>query len=373
MTAQGKISGPGIFLLLLLCCCEMSPDDVPVPVPSPVDSLYFPPVEGNTWETKSLDELEWQASDLSELLDFLESQGTRAFIILHGGKVVVEEYWGREIDGSGDFDQDSYWYWASAGKTLTSTLIGIAQNEGHLLLSDPTSVHLGSGWSSMSSDLENDISIFHQLTMTTGLDYTVNDNHCTDPDCLRYLNEAGSEWYYHNAPYTLLTEVISSAAGASLDAYTEEKIGRHTGIKGRWIRSGYNKVYWSTARDMARFGLLISSNGMWGEERVISDTNYIRDMITPSQDHNPSYGYLWWLNGQSSYKLPGVNTDFPGQLSPHAPPDAVAGLGKNGQIVQIIPSLDLVLVRMGEAPDDSTVPTDFHDELWERLHPLLGR
>ena len=54
-------------------------------------------------------------------------------------------------------------------------------------------------------------------------------------------------------------------------------------------------------------------------------------------------------------------------------PDAVAGLGKNGQIVEIIPSLDLVVVRMGQAPDDTLVPNAFHDDLWDHLNPLLRR
>ena len=202
-------------------------------------------------------------SKLDALLDFLGSQDTRAFIILHRGKMVLEEYWGEEADGVDAFDQDSYWSWASASKTLTATLVGIAQSEGYLSITDPTSKHLGTGWTSLSADQEDDILLSHQLTMTTGLDYSSVDNHCTDPECLLFRSPPGTDWNYHNAPYTLLTEVVSSAAGVNYNDFTEDKIGRHTGMSGRWISSGYNIVYWSTPRDMARFGLLMYSKGKW--------------------------------------------------------------------------------------------------------------
>lgn len=66
---------------------------------------------------------------LAELLAWLPTQDTRAFIILKDGKLFVEEYWGENLTGLGQMNRDSFWYWASAGKTLTATLVGIAEEQ----------------------------------------------------------------------------------------------------------------------------------------------------------------------------------------------------------------------------------------------------
>ena len=75
--------------------------------------IYFPPNTGNTWATIDPAELGWCEDQIPELLTFLESNNTKAFIVLKNGKIVIENYFGT-------FTQDSLWYWASAGKTLTS-------------------------------------------------------------------------------------------------------------------------------------------------------------------------------------------------------------------------------------------------------------
>lgn len=55
--------------------------------------------------------------------------------------------------------------------------------------------------------------------MTTGLDYTITNPDCTDKDCMKYKANAGEQWFYHNAPYTLLEQVVSAVAGISYNAY----------------------------------------------------------------------------------------------------------------------------------------------------------
>jgi hypothetical protein len=94
-------------------------------------------------------------------------------------------------------------------------------------------------------------------------------------------------------------------------------------------------------------------------------------MITPSQNLNNAYGYLWWLNGQSSYMVPTSQLVLPGMLIPHAPADVYAALGKNGQILNICPSEGLVVVRLGNAPDNSLVPFGLNDQIWEKLNAVL--
>ncbi|WP_209330511.1 serine hydrolase domain-containing protein [Lunatimonas salinarum] len=334
--------------------------------PSP-PTIYFPPKDADLWESISPNELGWNTAKLSELFAYLESNNTRAFIVLKDGKIAIEAYFGKNVLGNDSFDKESRWYWASAGKVLTATLVGIAQQEGLLRIDDPTSDYLGSGWTSMTAERERLITVRNQLTMTTGLSYQINDLDCTLPACLTYGSDAGNQWYYHNAPYTLLGKVVENAAGMGYNEYTRRKIHSVTGMSGQWVTQGFNQIYWSTARDMARFGLLILNKGTWGTTEVLSDTGYYTQMIQTSQDLNPSYGYLWWLNGKGSIRFPGLPNLFNLPLADNAPRDLVAGLGKDGQFVEIVPSQGLVVVRMGSAPDNSLVPILFHNEMWEKL------
>ncbi len=366
-----KILLSPLLLILLLTGC--SNDDVDPNTELTEEEMYFPPGSGLEWETTSPNSLNWNENELVGLYNFLESNGTRAFLVLKDGKIVVEEYWGDNITNTASFDLNSQWYWASAGKTLTATLVGIAQQEGELNINDKTSDYLGTGWTSMTEEKENLITIENQLTMTTGLEYLVPDVDCTDPPCLEYRSDAGTQWFYHNAPYTLLEQVVSSATGIDYNLYTDQKIESAIGMSGQWISLGYNNVYWSTARDMARFGLLILNKGIWNNTHVISDEGYYNQMVSTSQDLNPSYGYLWWLNGKNSIVFPGLPTSFNIELSSNAPEDLFAGMGKNGQFVDIVPSQNLVVVRMGEAPDGSLVPVEFHDEMWQKLNTAMDQ
>jgi CubicO group peptidase (beta-lactamase class C family) len=317
-------------------------------------------------------ELDWNEQAIEELLTFLEDNNTRAFIVLKNGKMVIEEYFGQNITDNAPFDRDSPWYWASAGKALTATLVGIAQEEGLLDIERPSSAYLGAGWTSLPTEEEDLITVRHQLTMTTGLSYDVTNLDCTLPACLvAGTAPPGEQWYYHNAPYTLLEDVVANASGLSYNDFTTQKIASLIGMNGRWIKPEFNNVYWSTARDMARFGLLILNRGKWAETEVLKDHDYYEEMINTSQDLNQSYGYLWWLNGKASIIYPGLAASFNVPLSPNAPVDLFAGLGRNGQFVEVIPSEGLVVIRMGEAPDNALVPIAFHDEMWEKINAVM--
>ena len=332
--------------------------------------MYFPSIGISDWENTTPESLDWKISELDNLYNFLSQNGTRAFIVLKDGKIVIEKYWGNTILNTAQFDQNSDWYWASAGKTLTSILVGIAQQEGLLNINDKTSDYLGNQWTDMELDKENLIFIKHQLTMTTGLDYTVANPDCTESSCLRYKKDAGTQWYYHNAPYTLLKDVVSAAAKMSYDEFTNQKLASKIGMNGSWIQIGNNNVYWSTARDAARFGLLLLNEGKWNETSILTDSNYFNAMTNSSQDINPSYGYLTWLNGKSSIILPSASTSFNMSLSQDAPNDLYAAMGKNGQYIDVVPSENLVIIRIGEAPDNSVVPTSFHNEMWEKINAV---
>lgn len=361
-----------LFLIGIITCFSCDNTDMISDDKEPEDDLYFPPNSGNEWETIDFNALDWNENALDDLYTYLESNDTRAFIVLKDGKIAIEKYWGNNILNTGAFEANSLWYWASAGKTLTASLVGIAEQEGDLVIEDKSSDYLGTGWTSLSLEKENLITIKHQLTMTTGLAYQVSDLDCTEPSCLGYGTDAGMQWYYHNAAYTILDEVISNATGIDYNSYTDQKIDAITGMNGRWIPLGYNNVYWSTARDMARFGLLTLNKGVWKDNQAIYTENYYRQMVNSSQDLNPSYGYLWWLNGENKIQFPGTASTLNIDLSSHAPEDLFAGMGKNGQFVEIVPNQNLVVIRMGEAPNDALVPIVFHDEMWEKLSTVIS-
>lgn len=330
-------------------------------------SVYYPPLSSTaTWETTSPQSLGWSLPKIDSLYNFLESKNTKAFIVLKDGKIVLEKYFGT-------FTADSVWYWASAGKSMTSFLAGKAQEDGFLSVNEPSNKYLGKGWTSCTEVQENAITIRHQLSMSTGLNDGVPDNHCTSPSCLVYLKPVGERWAYHNAPYTLLEKVIENATSTSINAYTASKLKLKTGITGLWAMLDNDNVYFSTARSMARYGLLAQQQFIWKTDTLMKDTAYIRAMTSSSQQMNPSYGYLWWLNGKSSYMLPSLQYVFQGSYAPEAPADMFAGLGKNGQIVSVSRSKGLVVVRMGNLPDSQNpdVTPQFCNQIWAKLNDAM--
>ena len=327
---------------------------------------YFPPTTGTTWETVDPASLGWCTDSIQPLLDFIDANNSKAFIVLKDGRIAIEHY-------TGTFTQDSVWYWASAGKSLTAFLVGKAQADGLLDINAPSSNYLGTGWTSCTPEQEGAITVRNQLTMTTGLDDAVADLDCTDPACLTYLTDPGTRWSYHNAPYTLLDGVIGSATGGTLNSYVFNTLTATTGMAGLYLPTGYNNVFYSKPRAMARFGLLALNRGVWNGTDILGDDDYFEAMTTPSQSLNPSYGYLWWLNGQPSFMAPGSQFVFPGSMAPNAPVDMVSALGKNGQQLNVVPSMGLVVVRMGNPPDGigAAVAVLFNDEVWQHLSHVL--
>lgn len=326
-------------------------------------SLYFPPTTGNAWDTISPPSLGYCQPKIDSLYAFLDTNNTKAFILLKDGKIVLEKYFGTHT-------QNSVWRWASAGKTITSFMAGIAQQEGHLSISDTTSTYLGQGWTNCTTAQEEKITIRHQLTMTSGLDDGVADPFCTLDSCLIYKADAGTRWAYHNGPYTLLDDVIENATGQTLNSYTTQKLKNPTGMTGTFVPVDYNNVFFSNARSMARFGLLILNNGNWNGNQILTDTAYFNQMTNTSQTLNKSYGYLWWLNGKQSFMIPSSQIVFPGFLIPNAPSDMISAMGKGGQFLNVVPSQNMVWIRMGEEPANSLVPFLLNDDIWEYVNDL---
>lgn len=334
-----------------------------MPLPSAVaQELYFPPLTGDAWETLSYEEAGWCEEYVPDLIQYLDSIDSKAFIVLQDGKIVIEHYFD-------SFTQDSLWYWASAGKVLSSFAVGMAQEQGLLSIDDPSSMYLGKGWTSLTPEQEEAITIRHQLTMTSGLDDGLGDSYCTLDTCLQYLADPGTRWAYHNGPYTLLKDVISGATGQSINTYLNSVLKTQIGMDGFFFPVGYNNIYLSTPRSMARFGLLMLNEGIWDGNTVMADQEYFQAMINTSQDLNKSYGYLWWLNGKESFKLPGIQFNWPGSLVPNAPADMYAAIGMNGQILHVVPGENFLFIRMGNASSLlDAVPVAMNNQIWARIN-----
>ncbi len=326
-------------------------------------NLYYPPLSGNTWDTLSPSTLNWCQPQIDSLYNFLDQKNTDAFIVLKDGKIVLEKYFGT-------FTLDSIHYWASAGKSLTAVLTGIAQQNNLLNINDSVAAYLGTGWTAAPAAKENAITVRHLLSMNSGLDDTPTlpcNNEDTAASCLQYLADAGTRWSYHTGAYRKLQQVISNASGLSYTAYTNLALGSHIGMSGLW----YDGVFYSKPRSMARFGLFVLGNGIWGTDSVLTDTTFYNAMVNTSQTLNLSYGYLWWLNGKASCMVPTLQVVFPFSLMPNAPPDMFCALGKNDQKIYVVPSQNLVVIRMGDAADTSAAAlTAFDNQLWGKIDSL---
>ncbi|WP_188361865.1 serine hydrolase domain-containing protein [Flavobacterium orientale] len=344
------------FVLLNCSSDSASSEDIPT------DTIYFPPISGNIWEIKPMSELGWNESQVQPLLTFLEEKHTKGFIVLVNGRIVMENYFNGHT-------ATSPWYWASAGKTLTTATVGIAQKEGLLDRDDKVSDYLGTGWTSAPLVKENLITNWHLLTMTSGLNETLGDD--VSPANLQYVADAGSRWAYHNV-YVKLQDVVAEASNQTWPSYFNSKLRDKIGMSGTWIPLGGLSVYWSTTRSMARFGLLSLNKGKWENEVIIPET-YMTNAISTSQNLNKAYGYMWWLNGKESYRLPQTQFQFSGSLIPSAPADMVSGLGKNDQKIYVIPSKKMVVIRLGEVADEENFAlSDFDNQLWQKINAVIN-
>ncbi len=348
--------------LLLISCSSNETISEPISNPTTIESIYFPPLTGTSWETKSITDLNWKQSGVQPLQDYLQLKKTKSFIILVNGRIVLESYFN-------DHNDSTVWYWASAGKTLTATITGIAQQDGLININNKVSDYIGNGWTTMPLAKENLITCKNLLSMTSGIDDEFSPAQAVDPTYLKYLADSGNRWAYHNV-YVKLQDVVEQASGQTWSNYFNAKLRNKIGMTGSWITSGNNEVYWSSTRSMARFGLLMLNKGKWENNQILNE-NYFNEATNTSQSINQGYGYLWWLNGKSSYRLPSSQLEFNGSIIPSAPNDMFMALGKNDQKIYVVPSKKMVVIRMGEAADDTNFAlSGFDNILWQKINAL---
>lgn len=351
-----------LFLLLLLSILSCSKND-DVVQPTPTESMYFPSNTNSTWETTSVSELGWNQNAIQPLKDFLVQKNTKSFMILVNGRIVMEEYFNGHT-------ASTEWEWNSAGKTLVATTTGIAQQENLLNLNNKASDYVGTEWTNMPLEKENMITVRHLLTMTSGIDDT--KQYVIKPN-LTYVADAGTRWAYGNV-FQKLTDIVAQASNKDFETYFNEKLKNKTGMDGFWNFGTIFTIYHSTTKSMARFGLLALNKGKWNNEQIINES-FFNESITTSQNINPSYGYLWWLNGKTSFMIPGEQTVYQGSLVPNAPVDMYSAMGANDQRIYVIPSKKMVIIRMGEASGPANpnfAVSGFDNELWAKINAVIN-
>ena len=320
-----------VLVLGMAVSCSSSDDG---PIAPPDQTLYFPPVGSNTWETVTPSSLQWDESQIDPLKDFLISTNSKTFMHLFNGRIAMEEY----FDGH---TAQEPWEWNSAGKTLASATTGIAQQNGLIDIDNKVSDYLGENWTNMDLEKENLITVRNLLTMSSGIDDTkqlvVKSN-------LTYVADAGSRWAYGNV-FQKLMDVVAESSATNFESYF------NTNLKAT-----------------------IGMDGLWDVGQII-DSSFFTECVTTSQNINPSYGYLWWLNGKSQFMLPGEQTVYPGSLVPNAPADMVAAMGAKDQRIYVIPSKNMVVIRMGNASDPQNANfavSGFDNALWEKINAVIN-
>jgi CubicO group peptidase (beta-lactamase class C family) len=285
---------------------------------------------------------------LDELTTYAEETGSTCLSVLREGEVVHEAYF-QGTDA--ETDQEIY----SASKSVTSTLVGIAQHEGHLDIDEPASTYL-TEWQGTPSE---DLTIRDLLANVSGrfqdLTTDYRDMATQAPDKTQFSldldqqHAPGSFWEYNNSAIQTLEAVLERATGEDMAEYAESRLFGPLGMSStiRRDQAGNPLTFigvQASCRDLGRFGQFALDEGEWEGEMLVDD-GWFAEATAPASELNAAYGYLWWLNRPGRAKVP-IAGEVDGPLWEEAPDDAFAALGLGGQTVLVIPSADMVLVRL---------------------------
>ncbi|MDQ7018227.1 MAG: serine hydrolase [Robiginitomaculum sp.] len=283
---------------------------------------------------------------------------TRAIVIIHKGKMVAERY----RDGFGPDTKQVSW---SMAKSFTSALVGTAVKRGMIADLDAP---MPGPWS--PDDPRAAITWRQWLNMVDGLDYhEIGEADLAKNDVVqmmfgkgRYdviayakalplIHTPGTHWNYSTAGFHLLAHAIQGllhdhTPKAMVD-YANTNLFDPIGMDARieFDPAGTflgGSLVWASARDFARFGYLYLRDGVWNNERVLPE-GWVDFSRTKSPAENVTvYGAGWWINAANADDIRPK-----GQGSALGPRDAFSAQGHEGQIIWVVPSRDLVIVRLG--------------------------
>lgn len=314
---------------------------------------YWP--QGADWTTVKPEVVDMDEAQLQAAVKYALEQKTVGVLVLRTGKIVAESY-------AKDWSVNKAHNLASATKSMTSILVGMALDDGKFTGLDQPIADFAPDWKGTDKEA---IQLRHFLTMTTGLNHrgaglSRRGDQFEVGLKMPLTAKPGTVWAYNTQAYHMLFRLLEKATGENLEAYSQRKLFGPLGMEHPgWIKAGgvtnYHSVQCS-ARDLARFGLFALRGGRWQDKRLVSE-EYFRQATSPSQKLNPAYGFLWWLNNPDATGAGAGSRRVARQLLfPGAPRDLFAAMGNEGQIALIVPSLDLVVVRLGESPDDRDFP-----------------
>lgn len=337
--------------------------------------LYWP--RGNDWESRTPKDAGIDAAGIEDAANYAAEHNSTGLVILRGGRIITEKYWK-------DWTQETAHPIFSSSKSITSALVGMAIEEGKLRSVHQTASDFVTAWKDAQ---KKSITLRHMLTMTSGIKNTPGSvkaevDAFEETAALPVEHKPGEVWAYNTPVYRMLIRVLEIASNQSIDQYTQRKLSGPLGMsQSKWdcgpAPNGKTNCTWyrSSLRDMSRFGLLVLRNGKWESKELIS-ASFLKEATSTSQELNESYGYLWWLNGKASYKLPGGGGGAAqsGLLWPDCPPDAFGALGAQDKKIYVVPSLDLVVSRHGGSAGVARTPgaegggrSSFDNELLGRI------
>lgn len=270
-----------------------------------------------------------------------KAKKTRAVLVIYKNQIIAEKY-------ANGFDKHSKFLGWSMTKSITSAVVGIMDKKGLV------NIHQNNLFKEWSQDNRKSITLNNLLQMNTGLEWDEDYNTMSDVTKMLFLEEDMSatqlnkpligkpneSWNYSSGTTNLISGFIRSQFKTHQEYlnfwYREliDKIGMHsmtieTDLSGNYVGSSYG---WATARDWAKFGLLYLNKGNWNGEQIISE-DWVAYSTTPTNSSNGAYGAQFWLNA--------------GKEIPNAPTTMFSCNGYQGQRIFIIPSKELVIVRLG--------------------------
>ena len=316
---------------------------------------YWPTTE---WLASEPDAAGIDAARLEGALTAAREGGLiRAILMIRGGRIVVEQY----MHGGAREQSTEVW---SVTKSIVSALIGVAVQQGHIESIDDRVVKYLPDYPELG-----ELTIRHVLMHTTGLEWTeagddfvawiASEDPVTDAAGRERLHEPGEVFLYSSGNSHILTALLAGATGKSPGEYAQENIFDPLGISFTPLREPRHDVTWEsylvrtphawktvrngielgafglsmTARDMARFGYLYLNKGRW-EDRVLIDEAWVARSTWDLVRVSPNFGFgLHWVIARRGGHL-AFNAD-----------------GWGGQIICVVPSLDLVVVIKSEAEE----------------------
>ena len=283
-----------------------------------------------SWIEKSPESIGLDTIEVNQLMDFVKIPefNTQAAILIQGNYIIAEYY------GEG-YDKSSLVTSWSVAKSFTSTLIGIAIDEGYInSINDPITNYLPE-WKGKDQD---NILLKHLLAMQSGMDdhplagvvFSTNMvKYSLDRDVLRPPETAFS---YSNEDSMLLGEILENATGFSVQDYADKKLFNILEIEDKWWtdQAGNTVTYAGldmNPRDFAKFGLMVAQDGKWENKEVVS-SEWLETATNNYNDLAP-YGFQWWTSNSPDEK----EYNF------------FSAKGLDGQLIYVWPEIDLVFVR----------------------------